>query len=54
MQGSSYAHRVLFYGVVGAQTEKMVEFFLERERAEPMIGEGSGGLAGTGSRPSEL
>jgi phosphoribosylformylglycinamidine (FGAM) synthase PurS component len=25
---------VLFYGVVSAQTEKVVEFFLERESAE--------------------
>jgi hypothetical protein len=25
---------VLFYGVVSAQTEKVVEFFLEREAAE--------------------
>jgi hypothetical protein len=30
---------VLFYGVVTAQTEKVVEFFLERESAEAMIGE---------------
>jgi hypothetical protein len=30
---------VLFYGVVSAQTEKVVEFFLEREAAEAMIGE---------------
>jgi hypothetical protein len=29
---------VLFYGV-SAQTEKVVEFFLEREAAEAMIGE---------------
>jgi sensor histidine kinase regulating citrate/malate metabolism len=29
----------LFYGVVSAQTEKVVEFFLEREAAEAMIGE---------------
>jgi hypothetical protein len=27
---------VLFYGVVSAQTEKVVEFFLEREAAEAM------------------
>jgi len=25
---------MLFYGVVSAQTEKVVEFFLEREAAE--------------------
>jgi hypothetical protein len=25
---------VLFYGVVSAQTEKVIEFFLEREAAE--------------------
>ena len=31
--------RVLFYGVVSAQTEKVVEFFLEHEAAEAMIGE---------------
>jgi hypothetical protein len=30
---------VLFYGVVSAQTEKVVEFFLEREGAEVMIAE---------------
>ena len=28
---------MLFYGVVNAQTEKLVEFFLEREAAEVMI-----------------
>jgi hypothetical protein len=28
---------VLFYGVVSAQTEKVVEFFLEHEAAEAMI-----------------
>jgi hypothetical protein len=28
-----------FYGVVSAQTEKVVEFYLEREAAEAMIGE---------------
>jgi hypothetical protein len=28
---------VLFYGVVSAQTEKVVEFFLEREAAEAMV-----------------
>ncbi len=37
---------VLFYGVVSAQTEKVVEFFLERETAEAMVGEVSGGRAG--------
>jgi hypothetical protein len=30
---------VLFFGVVSAQTEKVVEFFLEREAAEGMIRE---------------
>jgi hypothetical protein len=30
---------VLYYGVVSAQTEKVIEFFLEREAAEAMIGE---------------
>jgi hypothetical protein len=30
---------VLFYGVVSAQTEKVVEFFLEREAGEGIIGE---------------
>jgi hypothetical protein len=30
---------VLFYGVVSAQTERVVEFFLEREAAEAMIRE---------------
>jgi hypothetical protein len=34
-----YPADVLFYGVVSAQTEKVVEFFLEREAAEAMIGE---------------
>ena len=29
----------LFYGVVSAQTEKVVEFFPERKAAEAMIGE---------------
>jgi hypothetical protein len=33
------ADAVLFYGVVSAQTEKVVEFFLEREAAVAMIGE---------------
>jgi hypothetical protein len=28
---------VLFYGVVSAQTKKVVEFFLEREAAEAML-----------------
>jgi hypothetical protein len=28
---------VVFYGVVSAQTEKVVEFFLEREAAKAMI-----------------
>jgi phosphoribosylformylglycinamidine (FGAM) synthase PurS component len=30
---------VPFYGVVSAQAEKVVEFFLEREAAEAMIRE---------------
>jgi hypothetical protein len=30
---------VLFFGVVSARTEKVVEFFLAREAAEAMIGE---------------
>jgi hypothetical protein len=30
---------VLFYGVVSTQTEKAVEFFLERDAAEAMIRE---------------
>jgi hypothetical protein len=30
---------MLFYGVVSAQTEKVVEFFVERDGAEAMIGE---------------
>ena len=30
---------MLFYGVVSAQTEKVVEFFLERDAAEAMIDE---------------
>jgi hypothetical protein len=29
---------VLFYGVVSARTERVVEFFLEREATEAMIG----------------
>jgi hypothetical protein len=28
---------LIFYGVVSAQTEKVVEFFLERDAAEAMI-----------------
>jgi hypothetical protein len=36
---AAYSGGALFYGVVGAQTEKVVEFFLEREAAEAMIGE---------------
>ena len=39
MKAGTYADDVLFYGVVSAQTEKVVEFFLEREAAEAMIGE---------------
>ena len=35
----TYADGLLFYGVVSAQTEKVVKFFLEREAAEAMIGE---------------
>jgi hypothetical protein len=35
----AYAGGVLFYGVVSAQTEKVVEFFLEPEAAEAMIDE---------------
>jgi hypothetical protein len=35
---ATYARDVLFYGVVSAQTGKVVEFFLEREAAEAMIG----------------
>jgi len=30
---------MLFYGVVSAQTEKVVEFFVDREPAEAMIRE---------------
>jgi hypothetical protein len=30
---------VIFYGVVSAQTEKVIEFFLERDAAEAMIRE---------------
>jgi hypothetical protein len=30
---------VLFYGVVSARTEKVVEFFLDRDAAEAMIRE---------------
>ena len=30
---------MLFYGVVSAKTEKVVDFFLERGAAEAMIGE---------------
>ena len=30
---------MLFYAIVSAQTKKDVEFFLEREAAEAMIGE---------------
>ena len=30
---------MLFYGVLSAKTEKVVEFFLEREAAEAMISE---------------
>jgi hypothetical protein len=33
---------VLFYGVVGGQTEKVGQFFLEGEAAEAMIGEVGG------------
>jgi hypothetical protein len=38
-QRDSFADGVLFDGVVSAQPEKVVEFFLEREAAEAMIGE---------------
>lgn len=33
------AEGVLFYGVFSAQTEAVVEFFLERDAAEAMIRE---------------
>ena len=36
---AGYPGDVLFYGVVSAQTEGFVEFFLERDAAEAMIGE---------------
>jgi hypothetical protein len=39
---------VFFYGVVSAQTEKVVEFFLEREAAEGINQRGSGGRAAAG------
>jgi hypothetical protein len=35
----SYAGFVLLYGIISAQTEKVVEFFLEPDAAEAMIGE---------------
>jgi len=38
-QSSELGCVVLFYGVVSSQTEKVVEFFLEREAAAAMIGE---------------
>ena len=38
-QNATYPDDVLFYGVVSAQTEKVVEFFLGREAAEAMIDE---------------
>jgi len=38
-QSEAYASFVVFYGVVSAQTEKVFDFFLEREAAEAMIGE---------------
>jgi hypothetical protein len=31
---------VIFYGLVSAETESVVEFFLEREQAEAFIAEG--------------
>ena len=37
--GEQRSSACAFYGVVSAQTEKVVEFFLERETAEAMIGE---------------
>ena len=36
---AAYPGDVLFYGVVSGQTEKVVEFFLECDAAEAMIGE---------------
>jgi hypothetical protein len=36
---NSHAGGLLVYGVVSAQTERVVEFFLEREAAEAMFGE---------------
>ncbi len=39
MGESSYAELLLFYGAVSDRTEKVVEFFLEREAAEAMIRE---------------
>jgi hypothetical protein len=48
---------MVFYGVVSAQTERVVEFFLVREAAEAMIREVredepvlGGGAAGRGDR----
>ena len=38
-EGASPLSFAVLYGVVSAQTEKVVEFFLEREAAEVMIGE---------------
>jgi hypothetical protein len=46
-KSATYPDDVLFYGVVSAQTERVVEFFLERAAAEAMIGE-AGGRAGVG------
>ena len=38
-KSATYPDDVLFYGVVSAQTERVVKFFLEHEAAEAMIGE---------------
>jgi hypothetical protein len=36
-KSATYPDAVLFYGVVSAQTEKVVEFFLQRDAANAMI-----------------
>jgi hypothetical protein len=38
-KSATYPEDVLFYGVVSAQTERVVEFFLEWKAAEAMIGD---------------
>jgi hypothetical protein len=45
---NSHAGGLLFYGVVSAQTERVLDFFLEREGSRGDVRRGSGGRAAAG------